>query len=324
MKTKTVIASLLLFAGFTLSACYQKIDLSEHRTTPKIVINCSAGTDTVIMASITRTWFYPENTPDVCLPHADVKLYINGGFVEQMKWKEVFKDSYGEKKDSAFVSEMIPKEGDRIKIVASTPEYGIATAEDEIPVKVPIGNVSYTVKKEEGIYNYQYTDYYNIFYEITFNELPDERNYYLIQLNEPNYSGKWTMCDLTPTDPILNENESILDGALGFNGLENRNGFLFTDESINGQQYTLRLQESTERLDEGAKRKISIYSLSEAYYNYLLSLQKVAGSTLEGGLGNIGFAEPLRVYSNVEGGTGILATFQQANTEIAIKNIPKN
>ena len=38
-----------------------------------------------------------------------------------------------------------------------------------------------------------------------------------------------------------------------------------------------------------------------SYFLYLLSLQKIAGSTLEGGLGNIGLAEPLRVYSNVEG-----------------------
>ena len=44
----------------------------------------------------------------------------------------------------------------------------------------------------------------------------------------------------------------------------------------------------------------------------MLSLQKIAGSTLEGGLGNIGLAEPLRVYSNVEGGTGIMDTLQQA------------
>ena len=53
--------------------------------------------------------------------------------------------------------------------------------------------------------------------------------------------------------------------------------------------------------------------VSESYFLYLLSLQKIAGSTLEGGLGNIGLAEPLRVYSNVEGGTGIKSRIRKGN-----------
>ena len=68
---------------------------------------------------------------------------------------------------------------------------------------------------------------------------------------------------------------------------------------------------------------ISIYSLSESYFLYLLSLQKIAGSTLEGGLGNIGLAEPLRVYSNVEGGTGILGGNQHSETTITLNNPSK-
>ena len=81
---------------------------------------------------------------------------------------------------------------------------------------------------------------------------------------------------------------------MAFNGLEKRGGALFTDQSINGQTYTLQIKETTAELDETEQRIISIYSLSESYFLYLLSLQKIAGSTLEGGLGNIGLAEPLR------------------------------
>lgn len=40
--------------------------------------------------------------------------------------------------DTLFLSNTIPAEGDRIKIVASTPEYGTVTAEDIIPKKVAI------------------------------------------------------------------------------------------------------------------------------------------------------------------------------------------
>ena len=106
---------------------------------------------------------------------------------------------------------------------------------------------------------------------------------------------------------------------MAFNGLEKRGGALFTDQSINGQTYTLQIKETTAELDETEQRIISIYSLSESYFLYLLSLQKIAGSTLEGGLGN----EPLRVYSNVEGGTGILGSNQHSETTITLNNLSK-
>lgn len=59
-----------LLLGVFLTSCYRKIDLDEYRTTPKIVINSVVSPDTVVMASITRTWFYPDKKPYVNLPHA--------------------------------------------------------------------------------------------------------------------------------------------------------------------------------------------------------------------------------------------------------------
>ena len=75
---------------------------------------------------------------------------------------------------------------------------------------------------------------------------------------------------------------------MAFNGLEKRRReALFTDQSINGQTYTLQIKETTAELDETEQRIISIYSLSESYFIPVV-LTKIAGSTLEGGLGNIG------------------------------------
>ena len=54
-----------LLLGVFLTSCYRKIDLNEYRTTPKMVINSVVSPDTVVMASITRTWFYPDKKPYV-------------------------------------------------------------------------------------------------------------------------------------------------------------------------------------------------------------------------------------------------------------------
>ena len=291
-----------LLLGVFLTSCYRKIDLDEYRTTPKMVINSVVSPDTVVMASITRTWFYPDKKPYVNLPHAHVELYINNQYIETMQWKTLNNPRNPDQPDTLFLSNTIPAEGDRIKIVASTPEYGTVTAEDIIPKKVPIKNASHTIKKGNGVYQGTISDYFEIYYEVTFDEFPEKNNYYLAKITQikTGYYGYYET-EIDYIDPVFKEQDAILDESMAFNGLEKRGGALFTDQSINGQTYTLQIKETTAELDETEQRIISIYSLSESYFLYLLSLQKIAGSTLEGGLGNIGLAEPLRVYSNVEG-----------------------
>lgn len=313
-----------LLLGVFLTSCYRKIDLDEYRTTPKMVINSVVSPDTVVMASITRTWFYPDKKPYVNLPHAHVELYINNQYIETMQWKTLNNPRNPDQPDTLFLSNTIPAEGDRIKIVASTPEYGTVTAEDIIPKKVPIKNASHTIKKGNGVYQGTISDYFEIYYEVTFDEFPEKNNYYLAKITQikTGYYGYYET-EIDYIDPVFKEQDAILDESMAFNGLEKRGGALFTDQSINGQTYTLQIKETTAELDETEQRIISIYSLSESYFLYLLSLQKIAGSTLEGGLGNIGPAEPLRVYSNVEGGTGILGGNQHSETTITLNNPSK-
>ena len=313
-----------LLLGVFLTSCYRKIDLDEYRTTPKMVINSVVSPDTVVMASITRTWFYPDKKPYVNLPHAHVELYINNQYIETMQWKTLNNPRNPDQPDTLFLSNTIPAEGDRIKIVASTPEYGTVTAEDIIPKKVAIKNASHTIKKGNGVYQGTISDYFEIYYEVTFDEFPEKNNYYLAKITQikTGYYGYYET-EIDYIDPVFKEQDAILDESMAFNGLEKRGGALFTDQSINGQTYTLQIKETTAELDETEQRIISIYSLSESYFLYLLSLQKIAGSTLEGGLGNIGLAEPLWVYSNVEGGTGILGGNQHSETTITLNNPSK-
>ena len=313
-----------LLLGVFLTSCYRKIDLDEYRTTPKMVINSVVSPDTVVMASITLTWFYPDKKPYVNLPHAHVELYINNQYIETMQWKTLNNPRNPDQPDTLFLSNTIPAEGDRIKIVASTPEYGTVTAEDIIPKKVPIKNASHTIKKGNGVYQGTISDYFEIYYGVTFDEFPEKNNYYLAKITQikTGYYGYYeTKIDYI--DPVFKEQDAILDESMAFNGLEKRGGALFTDQSINGQTYTLQIKETTAELDETEQRIISIYSLSESYFLFLLSLQKIAGSTLEGGLGNIGLAEPLRVYSNVEVGTGILGGNQHSETTITLNTPSK-
>ena len=74
-------------------------------------------------------------------------LFIDGIFKEEMPWKEYsyWKSSrwFGEDQggwvtDTLYISNTVPLPGQAVKIVASTPEYGTASAEDKIPSKTEI------------------------------------------------------------------------------------------------------------------------------------------------------------------------------------------
>lgn len=210
-----------LLLGVFLTSCYRKIDLDEYRTTPKMVINSVVSPDTVVMASITRTWFYPDKKPYVNLPHAHVELYINNQYIETMQWKTLNNPRNPDQPDTLFLSNTIPAEGDRIKIVASTPEYGTVTAEDIIPKKVAIKNTSHTIKKGNGVYQGTISDYFEIYYEVTFDEFPEKNNYYLAKITQikTGYYGYYET-EIDYIDPVFKEQDAILDESMAFNGLE--------------------------------------------------------------------------------------------------------
>lgn len=104
----------------------------------------------------------------------------------------------------------------------------------------------------------------------------------------------------------------------------------FSDEKIEGRQYTFTVKESLDEMyvnmqeEEGEdkyKRRILLYSLSESYYRYLVALEKIYGGSVSGSLSDIGLAEPVKVYSNVCGGVGILGACQRAEKIVDIRNL---
>lgn len=333
---KTTISLLSLLSAIIFTSCYREIDLEKFRTTPKIVINCPISPDTVIRASISRTYFYADldelrgdkdrwkygmygqSDPDVKLRNAKVELYVNDVYKEDMKWQGLDSINEFSRPDTFFVSSFIPQPGDKIKIVASTPEYGSAWAEDIVPRLVPIKDIKITCRKETGIPYYVSSstlgnpvynnEYYAFQYFITFKDIPHTSNYYQL----------WVEGDIQYIDPVFSNTGSTLDGTLGFDGIDGRGGHVFTDELIDGKEYTIQVKRlyPAYAVTDSIEGSVNLYSLSEPYYQYLQSLEKISASSLSGSLSDIGLAEPIRVYTNVNNGTGILGACQRFHISI--------
>ncbi|MCH5242766.1 MAG: DUF4249 family protein, partial [Muribaculaceae bacterium] len=65
------------------------------------------------------------------------------------------------------------------------------------------------------------------------------------------------------------------------------------------------------------------FSISESYYQYLLSkLYNDPGNEgLHGGMIDLGVSEPIKYFSNITGGTGILAAYSLDETELDVIQI---
>lgn len=108
------------------------------------------------------------------------------------------------------------------------------------------------------------------------------------------------------TDPlIVSQNKDILDVTSG--DIWNDWGCVFSDETIDGQRYGVRVKEVDNSFVVTPKRRFCLRSISEDYYKYLRSMFKYQQRE-DSELGGLGLKEPVVIYSNVEGGTGIMAS----------------
>ncbi len=313
--------ALAILAGLGLNSCYKEIDLEEYHTYPKLVLNAFCNPDTIVIADLSHTWFYTEENVNPGVSDATVELYIDDVFQERMERNLVvdMKTEYSGiyRKDTLYTSRVIPREGQRIRIQATSPIYGIVTAEDAIPRKGKIRSA--TVIPQRVNIEPEDTSYTARF-QITIQDPPEETNYYAIELKNIHYNDYYgpfyhtsletILLDLT-FDPVFQQ-QSVIDNIFGFLPESSRVG-LFTDETFNGGEYTLNLKyaEQAYSPSDNIELEVRLHTISEPFFRYLYSLQLLHDDSVLGKLIEYGLADPMRVYSNVEGGTGILASYRQ-------------
>lgn len=335
MNTLNYIKSAVLLIAISLfSSCVKDIDLDYLRPTPKLVLNCLASVGDTVKATVSRTWFYTDEKPNIGIKEADVKLYVNDVFREQMEWREGI-ENY--RYLGYFISSYIPAPGDQIRIDVSAPEMGAVSANAVVPTAPSLIDLKYEVKADTtGNMIIRTTNY-----SITLRDDASKSNYYLMRLDrgDPYKSGddvyyEWQSASIDYSgDPLFGGDISVLDKVFGNDWLSGYRGRVFTDESINGTEYTIRLTSGTsyssyypgsdypgydypgyvdpdedEKQDYPTYLRASLYTISSSYYFYLRALEMRADDSFSNALIDAGLAEPIRVFSNVEGGVGVLGT----------------
>ena len=322
--------------GLSVTSCYSDIHFEDLMPEPMPVINAVASTDTVVLASISRTYSEVEDVHDLYVKDADVELNVNGGeIIEKMTAVEF--DTVTNTMEPihvvAYKSNYMPKVGDHLEVTAVTP-YGIAKASDNVPEPVKMEGVetSYNYKIVPGITFEGNTivSYYNkecdVTFHVRFHDPVGEENYYFVNVvsADDGYYGDAYYIDYV--DQVFSmQNQDITD--IGSDGIRNEWGWTFSDETIDGLDYSLALRasgfpvnddENPDRYNSNYKVVIRLYSVSEGYYKYLRSVLKDEQRE-ESSVGDIGILEPVTIFSNVDGGTGIFGAYSMEETLVEFK-----
>ena len=303
MKKQTIIISAMTI--MSLASCYNDIDMEKYRGEQQVVLNCIANSDTTIMADVSSTWFFTEGYPSEDIKGLDIDITIDGETKGRMTYD-------GEK----YQSSIRPKTGEHIAI-STTVDGKTISAEDVMPEETTISHIDITHKHTNGMEE--------VFtYEIHFNNDASACRYYFAKIGAVDYISQVGTLDYS-ADPAFRLTSERINKTFASLKLEGQNGMPFTNEAMQKGDCCIRITEKgdyTYYMGENARlRNVTLYSISEAYYKYIISvLSNDSESSWQGGLTDIGLSEPVRIFSNIKGGCGIFGCLHSDKKTVELPN----
>ncbi len=304
------------------TGCYQDIDLDRYKGQNGehlMTINSIVNPDSTIAVAATKTYFFSDkhNARDY-VKDLDIQVSING----ENRGILTFDD-----KTNMYKSEIRPNVGDAVEL---TTVYGdsVIKCSDIIPMTVSIESVKVSRRGPVAVY----TDRDYIFtYEITFSDPVGKDNYYFLHydtsdfrkgvpMGERDYSYEYVF------QQLANRINTNIPGWEPYSPY----GLPFTDYGIDGKTHTLIVREIVQGANgrdltkyTQMNRKFKLFSISNNYYHYLLSVlyNNTDSEGLHGGMIDLGISEPIKYFSNIEGGIGIFAGYSLDETDVDVMGI---
>ena len=307
---------IILSIFLLLTSCLHEVDLSEYSIPARMVMNADVVAGQPLSLTLSKTWFIGTKHPNLGLEGAEIQLYVNGTWAEEMV--PLSTDSAG----TVYCAAYIPKVGDVVRLEATREGYPDVVAEDVVPSAPQITAYQFVWEEATPEDTTSYSPWINaprgegVF---TFRDPAGEPNYYALALyaqdtlmERPMFCSSLYMSD----DILEKEQEGILEGIFSdsFGGSGALTAQIFTDETIDGQTYTLSfsaansyfLLDENLHLEHGGQYYLRVYSLSETYYRFLKSLQNYSYDNILQDFANQGMSDPFLLFSNVEGGIGLV------------------
>ena len=296
MKSIIPIASVIMLLG--ISSCEKIIDIDLPENERKIVINGLITPDSMVSITLSRSLSVLEPESLMFMDNALVKLYFEDELIGSLVSK-----GFGAYQLPGYY----PVEKRNYRITAESGDLAPVYAFAEIPEPVTILSVDTVGAVDEwGGRMTRIT--------IRFKDPEEQVNYYAIAMYSTSRVFDYIHMVLTDekvTNPVwLGNSDPFLEEAS--TSFESK--IFFDDKLFNGREKTIELEywdygyfeTDTTWLD------LRLEQVARPYYLYVISLDKYDDAN-----GNP-FAEPVQVYTNVEGGFGLFSAYTADSREFVI------
>lgn len=347
MNMKRSLIFLIAAIGM-LAACEKPVYFDIEDTEPKVVVNSVISADSSMVARVTLSRFFLDNTNFKVVNDATLALTING--------TPAGPATFGNDRYTIACS---PQPGDTVHLDVSVPGKAPVSAGTRIPYKPQLSGLKLLSERDVDYYDRELT------FSVVLQDRPSESVGYLLSANmvdtidfdtivEPwidyIYNGREYVPDTLGWDTILPHQEvrnytlylesddPVLSSGIGFDDIEDifdfkgpaakgsgESRFMFLDDAISGQKHEFLLKSSyyhngygdvydKKSFDEGLHHRtliVSVTALSRDLYLYMKTKEQ-SDDALEI------FTEPVQIHCNVAGGIGILGSMSAAEIK---KNI---
>lgn len=294
---------LILSLPIVLSSCEKIIDLPIEYTEPKVVVNSITSPDSLWQVYLSASKYIYETGDIQLIPNAIVSIQEEGG-------AEFGLTPQG---NGMYISDTKkPIAGKTYLLSVTHPDYESVSSTTAIPSEIQLKSIE--VLENVTIESYTYKKV-----RLKFDD-PAGKNYYRISFFQTGLGYDWMTGgeDLTWTEYAFwinyqDPNANSIDGTL--TGSES---ILLSDEFFDGKEYAIDVLIDGYYFDYYQTEydmyfKVKLHHLSQEYYRFAISLQKYQeGSNLDF------FTQPVQVYTNIENGLGIFASYQTRSDSILL------
>jgi hypothetical protein len=297
----------LVLLAFTIIACTREIDFKESEVEKRLVVNSLICPDSLISVNVRKTTCILSSENSI-VDNAEVILFKNRLAIDTLRYFD--QGNYKSAKYHAYA-------GNTYSVTVKSPEYPDVYAIDTVPEATSIINGTRVSGDTFDEYGDPHIDY-----EIVINDSP-EKNYYelfFIQQQFP-HESRSSYSITFQVEPVIADPVLRAESDLDYYPFT----YLFSDKLFNGQKYFMKNKFMSAATGgyftasfapEPEVHYVILRTVSRNYFNYRkLWLRhyrnQQIGNKVEEPISTTLLGSPIPMYSNVEGGYGIFAAYNQ-------------
>jgi hypothetical protein len=302
-----------------LAACVKEVEFDGKQSDPLLVVNGLQQVGRPARLCVEKSVFFLDNRKDCRVKDVEVDLYVNGSFKEALQVRDsIINETYIDWNDGdelylerlcyAFTyceGQYILCAGDQLRFEVRSSEFE-DTAEAEVTMPDVPNVISFDTVRID-YQDYQEDNLRTVYFSLTLDD-PSGTDYY-------NLSPRDGLVGFISSDPVFTDFSNFeLEDLMGESSDYYGNGSynVINDNYFDGKTYSISMNVYSWGDYFYEPFVLEVSRVDEAMFQYKQTYTAYANTDPEGLIGM--FTEPVRVYTNVKNGVGVVCAQSQPVT----------